>query len=176
MGLTVYRPQSELMADGIKPLENRGWAPMEWMLGRYIALHASTRWDQEYADYIERNRHRLRIPGAPRVEACKVGIIGVAQLVGWVENRPTGIAVVKMLPGHAFTEPDFRWADGAQFGWLLRDMRRFSPIPMKGKQKLWPLDPKTYDLVKQRYARAEKHAAQIVTQAFEKIHPPQVGP
>lgn len=152
MGLTIHRPWSELIADGKKTVENRDWPPMQWMLGRYIAVHASTRWDQEGADFINRNQHRLRSE-SPRLEACKTGIIAVAKLVGWVEETyPTGFHIVQLLPEYKFTDTDFRWLFG-KFGWLLRDVRRIAPVEIKGKQKLWALDKPVYETVRRRYAK-----------------------
>lgn len=166
MGLTVYRPWSELIADGTKPVENRDWAPYPWMLGRYIAVHGSTRWDQEGADFIERGRGRFGVT-APRLESCKVGIIAVAKLVGWVEDTPpTGVKVVKMLPGYGYDERDHRWFFG-RFGWLLREVRRIAPIEIRGRQKLWALPPAVYDMVRSRYRRAEDRAAADVTRALQ---------
>lgn len=171
MGLTIYRPWSELIADGVKTVENRDWAPYPWMLGRYIAVHGSTRWDQEGADFIDRARERLGT-GSPRLEVCKTGIIAVAKLVGWVEDTPpTGVRVLKMLPGYGYGEPDHRWFFG-RFGWLLRDVRRIAPIEIRGRQKLWSLPPLVYDMVKSRYRRAEDRAAASVATALEQFGRP----
>lgn len=157
-GLTVYRPWSEYMADGLKPLENRDWTPWKSMLGKYLALHASARWEQQAADFIERNRLRFGLGAhVKRPEDCRVGIIAVAQLVGWVEIGAHGAGQAKtvaMLPGHAFDHAkDGPWFFG-RFGWLLRNVVRFEPIECRGKQGLWKLEPDVYEKVRRRYDRA----------------------
>jgi hypothetical protein len=87
LGLTVRRPWAELIAQGIKTIENRSWAPPAFMLGRYLAIHASPMWDQEGEDFIRRNHPRFAVDPPPASE-CPHGIIAVAQLVGWVQRGP----------------------------------------------------------------------------------------
>lgn len=162
-GLTIYPPWSELVADGLKPIENRGWTPWPSMLGRYLAVHASLRYDVEGADFIDRNPARFGMRRAPRLEDCKHGgIIAVARLVGWVEIGAHGAGqhkVITMLPGHSFVwETDGRWLLG-RYGWVLRDAVRFEPVPCRGKQGLWKLDPDVYEKVRRRYDRARLTAS-----------------
>jgi hypothetical protein len=135
------------------------------MLGKYLAIHASTRWDQEGADFIDRARLRFGLVGPSRVkrlEECKTGIIAVAQLVGWVEMGPHGTGQVKtiaMLPGHAFDlQRDGPWFFG-RYGWLMRGVVRFGPIECKGKQGLWKLAPELYERVRRRYDLARARAS-----------------
>jgi hypothetical protein len=154
LALTVHRPWSELIARGLKTVETRGWAPPPWMLGRYLAIHASTRWDQEGAEFIERAHSRFL---APRllVNECPAGIIAVAQLVGWVQRVDIGDRppkVIAMLPGHAFGGDDWRWFHANEFGWVLRGVKRIAPVAARGQQKLWAMSKPVYDSVRARYA------------------------
>lgn len=157
LGLTVHSPWAELIAQGDKTVECRSWAPFEFMLGRYVAIHASTRWDQEGYEFLRRNPQRFRVD-PPRAEWCKHGVIAVARLVGWVRRpelgAPGGPLVVQMLPGHSFTEADWRWFHQSEFGWVLRSVKRIRPIEMKGRQGLWALPPPVYEAVRRRYTRA----------------------
>lgn len=159
LGLTIHAPWGELIAMGKKPIENRSWPPYTWMLGRFIAVHQSTRWDQEGADYIKRNHPRFQLD-PPAWAECKFGVIAVAQLVGWVQRTETGPPrVVQMLPGHgfsagAFSDVDWRWFHGSEFGWVLRDVRRIAPVACSGRQKLWELPKLVYGSVRDRYGRA----------------------
>jgi hypothetical protein len=164
LGLTVRRPWAELIAQGIKTIENRSWAPPAFMLGRYLAIHASPMWDQEGEDFIRRNHPRFAVDPPPASE-CPHGIIAVAQLVGWVQRGPENDPrprTVAMLEGHAFGKAedplghsiDWRWFVGAEYGWVLRNVKRFSPVAVRGRQKLWALPPLVYESVKRHWAKA----------------------
>lgn len=157
LGLTIHSPWAQLTAEGHKTVECRSWAPYDFMLGRHVAIHASTRWDQEGYEFIERNVQRFLVT-APRAGACSYGIIAVARLVGWVRRtdlgEPGGPVVVKMLPGHAFTPDDWRWFHAGEFGWIWRDIRRIAPVACTGKQKLWRLPDTVVESVRRRYGKA----------------------
>jgi hypothetical protein len=157
LGLTVHSPWAELIASGHKTVECRSWPPYEWMLGKYIAVHASTRWDQEGHDFLERNAGRFKVI-TPRPESCAHGIVAVAQLVGWVRRTelgtPGGPTVVRMLPGHGFSEQDWRWFHIAEYGWILRDVTRILAVAVKGRQGFWPLPPLVYSSVRKRWQAA----------------------
>lgn len=169
LGLTVHSPWAELIARGIKTVENRSWAPYEWMLGRYIAIHASTRWDQEGVDFINRNHTRFQVE-TPQLQECVYGVVAVARLVGWVVRGPESDGqkpvTVKMLPGYEFGSNvnaagrslDWSWFTGP-FGWVLRDTVRIAPVACRGMQKLWALPPPVYKSVRQRFDVARKAAA-----------------
>lgn len=165
LGLTVYSPAAELIARGEKPIENRRWPPYEWMLGRYIAIHASTHYEQSWADWVGRGYARFATD-PPRREECVYGVIAVVRLVGWVERGPESDPrprTVKMLPGYAFGDNlnelgvslDWRWFEGP-YGWVLRDVVRIKPVACAGRQKLWKLSRYVYDSVKRRYDEARK--------------------
>lgn len=167
LGLTVRAPHAELIARGRKPIEGRGWPPYEWMLGRYIAVHASRAFDQEGADFIQRNHGRFAVD-PPRWEECVFGIVAVARLVGWVQRTENGPPkTIAMLPGHAFgdnldelgTSIDWRWFSGVyEYGWVLREVTRISPVACNGRQKLWKLPPLVYESVRNRWQVARATA------------------
>lgn len=166
LGLTVRSPWAELEARGIKTIENRGWPPPEWMLGRHIALHASPTWDTQGVQYLRDHHGRFAVD-PPLQQECVYGVIAVVRLVGWVrrgedpDRRPR---VVKMLPGYEFgtqLDPhghslDWRWfMQGLyEYGWVLRDVVRITPVACAGRQKLWKLSKYAYASVKARYAKA----------------------
>ena len=102
LGLTVRSPWAELIARGLKTIENRSWPPYDFMLGRRLAIHASPAWDQMGVDFIRANHPRFAID-PPMQQECQYGVIAVAHLVGWVQRTESGPPkVVQMLPGHAF--------------------------------------------------------------------------
>lgn len=168
LALSVRSPHAELIARGLKTIEGRSWAPYDFMLGRFIAIHASRMWDQEGADYIRRNHPKFAVD-PPLVQECVYGIVAVARLVGWVQRTESGPPrTVQMLPGHAFgdnldplgTSIDWRWFTGIfEYGWVLRDVRRIAPVACVGRQKLWAMSKPVYDAVRRRYGKAARIVA-----------------
>lgn len=165
LGLTIHGPWAELVARGLKTVENRTWPPYEWMLGRYLAIHASTRWDQEGAEFIARNHARFAAD-PPMVTEIQYGVIAVARLVGWVERGPDSDPrprTLRMLEGYEFGDNisplghsvDWRWFQGP-FGWVLRDIVRIPPVACRGMQKLWALPKPVYASVRRRFDEARK--------------------
>jgi hypothetical protein len=164
LGLTVWNPWAELIAQGVKTVENRNWAPYDWMLGRFIAIHAS-KWDQAGADYLRANHPRFALD-PPMQSECKQGVLAVVQLVGWVQRQDLGVPprIVAMMPGHDFAKAedqlgnslDWRWFHGAEYGWVLRNAVRFDPVAARGRQKLWKLSSTVYTSVRRRYDVARK--------------------
>jgi hypothetical protein len=166
LGLTVRSPWAELIARGIKTIENRSWAPPEFMLGRYLAIHASATWDDQGAQYLRDHHERFAID-PPMQRECVYGVIAVARLVGWVrrgeepDRRPR---VVKILPGFEFGANldalghsiDWRWFMGGlyEYGWVLRDVKRIAPVACAGRLRLWPLPKFVYRSVRERWAKA----------------------
>lgn len=120
--LTLWQPWAHLVACGIKPVENRPWAPPSWLRGRRFAIHAGKRWDQASADRIE------EILGVRlEREDCTFGaVIATAVLARWTEDPLT------IRPAHR------RWFFGP-WGWLLIRIEAIEPIPCRGYQKLWNL-------------------------------------
>lgn len=163
LGLTIRSPWAELVARGIKPIENRPWPPYRFMLGRHIAVHASPTWDDQGAQYLRDHHERFAVdPPAPR--ECKYGVIAVARVVGWVQRTESGPPrTLAMLPGHAFGENvdalghsiDWRWFMRTfEYGWVLRDVVRITPVACAGRQKLWKLPKYVYASVRERYRAA----------------------
>jgi hypothetical protein len=166
LGLTIWNPWADLIARGLKTIENRRWPPYDWMLGRYLAIHASRAYDDHGADFIRRNHPRFAVD-PPLPAECKLGVIAVARLVGWVRRGPEPDQrprEVKMLVGHAFGAQldalghsvDWRWFHGAEYGWVLRDVVRIEPVAAVGRQKVWRLPPTVYGSVRRRYDIARK--------------------
>lgn len=162
LGLTVRSPWAELIARGLKTIENRSWPPYDFMLGRHLAIHASPTWDQQGYDYMRANHPRFALD-PPMREECRYGVIAVVRLVGWVQRTESGPPrVVKMLPGEFFGKAedqlghsiDWRWFHGAEYGWVLRDVRRIEPVACAGRQKVWQLSRFVLASVRARYGKA----------------------
>jgi hypothetical protein len=119
LGLTVWNPWAELIAQGVKTVENRNWAPYDWMLGRFLAIHASPKWDQAGADYIRANHPRFALD-PPMQSECKQGVLAVVQLVGWVQRQDLGVPprTVAMMPGHDFAKAEDQLGNSLDWRWF----------------------------------------------------------
>lgn len=168
LGLTVRSPWAELLARGIKTIENRGWTPPDWMLGRHLAIHASPTWDTPGVQYLRDHHERFAVD-PPLQQECKYGVIAVVRVVGWVQRTESGTPrTVKMLPGYAFgdnvdqlgTSHDWRWFMRIyEYGWVLRDVVRITPVVCAGRQKLWKLPKYVYASVRERFRAARAQAS-----------------
>lgn len=121
-GLTLWRPWQEPVAAGVKPVENRPWAPsvsMQLELERGFALHGGKKYDRDGAEWME-----MEGLWAPKPAA----------------DSPQGIVAVVALE-HVVTEMDSPWFFGP-YGWVLRVLWEVDPpVPCRGAQGLWELPP-----------------------------------
>ena len=96
-GLTLFQPWASLVADGLKPIENRPWGVPYHLLGcgpaklPWIAVHAGKTYD--HAAYVALTDGDLakHVPAGVTVpapgRAVHGAIIGVARIVGCVSER-----------------------------------------------------------------------------------------
>jgi hypothetical protein len=120
--LTILQPWAEMIARGVKRVENRTWrtkyrGPLAIHAGKSMAWMES----EDAAAWPERYGVDM-----PRADALTFGaIIAVAELVDCVgvENLPAE------LRGHAFASGP--WC------WVLTGARRIEPIVCKGAQLVW---------------------------------------
>lgn len=131
--LTLWRPWPWAIfhaPKNPKRIENRPWKPWNSIVGQRIVLHAGQTFDKSAVDdilAITLGRHQLHTLPA---RASDTGLIGVATVLGWAAS-PTEL-------GDPAQE---QWFSGP-FAWLLDDVRAFAePIPCKGAQGLWQLEP-----------------------------------
>ena len=150
--LTLHEPWASLIAEGVKNIETRSWAPPEYMLGRRIIIHAGKKVDALAASAMDRIGVSIH-PGH---------IVATAVLVGWMHvkehverrdlespHRVTADYVtgsVMLMAGHS----DWRITDGrlqtdqwgdfsvGRYMWLLASVQQITPpVPVKGAQGLW---------------------------------------
>jgi len=112
--LTICQPYAELIARGDKVIENRTW---ERPYRGPLAIHAGK--TRTWMDEGDDERYPVMVFGA---------IIAIATLVDVVRLND--------LPEHL---RDNEHANGP-WCWLLRDVRRITPIAMDGKLGLWYVD------------------------------------
>jgi hypothetical protein len=119
--LTVCQPWAELIARGIKLVENRTW-PTAYR--GPLAIHAgkSRQWLMDPRDW----HYAVELPAT---DALTFGaLIAVVELVDCVE--------VEMLPADLRSHP---FAEGP-WCWVLRNAKRIGPIPCRGNVGLWDTD------------------------------------
>lgn len=121
--LTIWNPWASLISEGVKPVENRNW-PFEErvrqrkaIIGTRIAIHAGKTFDLDAA-------HGL-MGWPPPVPA----IVVASRLVS------SAILCTAVVDRFVSTM-DSRWFCGP-VGWMLRDVRKFEPVPCRGAQGLW---------------------------------------
>lgn len=154
LALTVLQPWAWALAKGLKPVENRTWAPPVALAGRYLAIHAGKRIDEEGTSSF---RTIIREPAVrTRLEA----VHGTGELT--LAMMPTGaIVAVGRLVGMVTREeqlpPDAApWFCGP-VGWLFADVREIEPaVPCRGAQKLWTVPADVADVVRERWAAAKR--------------------
>lgn len=124
LALSMIQPMGTALVRGWKPIENRKWKPWPQVIGKLIAIHASAKYDAEYANFIERVHGSV----PHRSATTQSAIIGVARVVTYV--------VSPML--ELQDERERAWFTGP-FGWRIADAREIEPIPCKGFHGLWKI-------------------------------------
>lgn len=141
--LTEPRPDSLNEPIAAKRVENRSWAPPEWMRDQYIALHSGQHWDDEGGGYIE-TVTGLTLPPSEFHGAGE--IFAVAKLSHWVNEEDFDT----MQDPAALPEDQRPWFFGP-WGWILTEFKAIEPVKCRGFQKLWKLPPLVLMQVRERY-------------------------
>lgn len=160
--LTLHQPWAWAVAEGIKRVENRTWAPPRSFISlpqpeQIFAIHAGKTWDESAYDALDRLLGPDE-PDPPRSwEVVRGAVIAVARYDQLASNNnfyALGAPVVERELG----ADQVRWFFGP-YGWLLADIVKLpEPVPCRGYQGLWtlPADVES-DVVEQ--ARAARIAA-----------------
>lgn len=136
-GLTLIRPWAWAIFNAGKDIENRAWKPTQNQLqpGDWLAIHAGKKWEQEEVFWIE-DMFGVKVPHQD--EHPKGVIIGLVKYFGVI------------------TKSDSRWFFGP-YGWIWRKAIAFpEPIPHKGAQGLWTLEPAALAQVEKAIERAAR--------------------
>ncbi len=117
VGLTLWRPWDWAVLYAGKDVENRDWQPWPRLLGRHIAIHSGLTWDTAGARDLRQMGYAV-----PEPEDWPGGLIrGVVRLAGTAKEHWS------------------EWFAGP-IGWLIGDpVILSSPVPCRGREKLWRL-------------------------------------
>lgn len=122
--LSLWQPWAWAVASGHKRIENRTWRPRS-AVGSWIAIHAGRRIDASALDFV-----REQTGEEPTLHHG--AIVGVARLR---EVIPDGAGVREL------SDADRRWFNGP-WGWFFESAIELDePIPCRGFQSLWYLQP-----------------------------------
>lgn len=157
--LSLWQPWDHVVVQGLKPVENRTWAPPVSLWGQPLAIHRATPFDPEGWDFCYRTLNDagridqpLSVPRRPKPR----GIVGVVTVVGFVEVGPdktlrrwNGLST-RFGRSEAEALAASPWTFGP-FGWALVDVHALpTPIAVGGHQGLWNLDPRTEEDVRRQ--------------------------
>lgn len=147
LALSMIQPMGTALVKGWKPIENRKWKPWPKIIGKMIAIHASAKWDDDYARFIDRlmmeRVAKDRWFPAPRGEHAQSAIIGVVRVLTSVD-KITNLQDTR----------DRAWFTGPH-GWLVMGARELArPIPCKGSLALWRIPDHERGLLAQQLAEA----------------------
>lgn len=126
--LTLTEPWSYLVAVGMKRNETRSW---KTSYRGPLAIHAGIGFPREAREVAAEFAEEYGIPDPD--ELPRGAIIAVCTLADVKRVEDCGVSVLD-------DEWDFGDYSHGRFAWMLRDVRRLTPIPMKGKLGLWTCD------------------------------------
>lgn len=162
-GLTLTHPWAWCIAHAGKDVENRSWRPERQggQIGMFLAIHGGALPGPKTG---KREEARMDLAAALRV-AGRTALVGVPALQQLDMGQPAtgeerfmspGIVALARLAGVA-TDSTSPWAAAGQQHWQLADVLALpEPIPHRGAQGLWTVEP---DVLEQLRAAWKKRAA-----------------
>lgn len=149
-GLTLWRPWSYAVSHSDKYLENRDWEIWSWMIGKYVAIHAGKRWDEDAAKLVRRMCRRLEIT-QETIPSSR--IVAVARIAGWIHEDGLRHSP-QITDQQARVMCCSRWF-GGPYGWVMGPRVVLAePVVCKGAQGLWHLSPSIFKAVREQIDRA----------------------
>ena len=154
IAITLHQPWAQLLADGRKRYETRGWAPQAVRFGERIAIHAGLKWDLDLAAAAESFGYHGDMPRGV--------IVATARLVAWHQcAQPYGEPDVNAhwyvrVARTVGTDPDARMVDGrlliredrygdygpGRWAWRFDELEVVDPpAPARGAQGFWRWRP-----------------------------------
>lgn len=140
-GITVRQPWAWLIAEGLKPVENRDHPAIigqaRKLVGQRIAIHAGVKGADAWT--VAAAIRDVTVEQATEIADQCGHIIATARVVGIIERGE-----VHPLNAHPLRTND-------RFALVLDDVRKLpTPIEAKGKLGLWPLTPEQERAVREQ--------------------------
>ncbi len=128
--ISILQPWASLISVGAKEIETRSWAT------NCLAIHASKRYPKDLQELAKQEQFysALRPDGNYQYPELHLGcIIAVCQLVDCQRINSDE------LP----PEPEASFGDytPGRYAWLLTDVKRITPVAVKGQLGLWNWEP-----------------------------------
>jgi len=141
--LTLHQPWAWAVAHAGKRVENRTWHPPRSLIGQYLAIHAGAQPRGRALAEFEYVREEL---GAPEIDALDFSaVVAVVRVTGALETPDV------------LTPQQRRWYMGP-VAWLLDDVVTLpTPVPARGRQRLWRLDAERTAHVRLQWREAKGH-------------------
>lgn len=150
--VTLWRPWSDAIVDGVKRVENRTWPPLARFLGAHVAIHGGRKYD----DHLVWPGDWIPPPFAG------IGIVGVVRIAGALDLRDGRRDVILPRVGPALTDEeraeleqldDDPWWAGP-VGWFLTEAKRVPLVEAKGALGFWPVPTGPASQVRERWIAA----------------------
>lgn len=161
-GLTEHQPWGSLIAEKLKPIENRDWPPPPRLIGSdedLVAIHAGKQYDKEGEEWVRQHFPELKWP-APVEYSRASAILAVAQVAHVIARtkrnveHPRVIYAGDALERGLVTVEQLRWFTG-EYGWVFGEVVKLpTPVPCRGMQKLWRVPSELLPQVRQQFRAA----------------------
>lgn len=123
--LSLWQPWASLIADGRKRIETRSWRPPDYLLQKWLAIHAAKKIDAEFARECGYN---------PEVIA-RGAVVACAFLEGWSRFTPENTEMI--------SDDEKRFGDfyEGRFGWIFSEIRALTePKVVRGARGIFEAD------------------------------------
>lgn len=163
--LTLHQPWAWAVAVGLKPIENRSWAPRGQLEpGDRLAIHAGLALEPRKGAFDLATVRQLAVMAGRGAEVPKTlddpqlvrgAVVAVATYAGIIEGFNHGAELDEVLGSFGLKPEAGEWYLNT-CGWVLRDVKQLAqPIGCRGFQGLWQLDGETlFQVVEQLEGRA----------------------
>jgi activating signal cointegrator 1 len=123
--LSLWQPWASLVADGRKRIETRSWRPPNYLVGHWLAIHATKRGDAAFA---EGCGYDIRVIPRGAIVAC-------AFLDSWMYFTPQNTEYI--------SDDEKKYGDFTEgrFGWKFSEIRKLpEPLAWRGAQGIFEVN------------------------------------
>lgn len=132
--ISLWRPWPWTFFNAGKRVENRSWKPPASIIGELVAMHAAQKWDRSASHSMAEGELGAAARHVPSDHIHSTGIVGVFRITGAFHIDQLGNPMLGAPPNPV-------WAFGP-WCWTVTDVVQLRhPIPYRGRQGLWNLEP-----------------------------------